>query len=128
AVIVIDPDDEVNRGRGYSCRDPEGHVWNFGTYNPWGSRPPGPPAGRWGLVRRLRLGRVQQAVAALVALALAGALVTELLPQPSARADTASQPPGHSGAKNAPAREADARDGAVGAAEASSRHAVHQYR
>lgn len=21
-------------GRGYSCRDPEGHVWSFGTYNP----------------------------------------------------------------------------------------------
>jgi len=22
-------------GRVYSCRDPEGHVWNFGTYDPW---------------------------------------------------------------------------------------------
>jgi len=22
-------------GRGYSCRDPEGHIWNFGTYDPW---------------------------------------------------------------------------------------------
>jgi uncharacterized glyoxalase superfamily protein PhnB len=22
-------------GRGYSCRDPEGHLWNFGTYDPW---------------------------------------------------------------------------------------------
>jgi uncharacterized glyoxalase superfamily protein PhnB len=22
-------------GRGYSCRDPEGHVWSFGTYDPW---------------------------------------------------------------------------------------------
>ncbi len=21
-------------GRGYSCRDPEGHLWNFGTYDP----------------------------------------------------------------------------------------------
>jgi uncharacterized glyoxalase superfamily protein PhnB len=21
-------------GRGYSCRDPEGHIWNFGTYDP----------------------------------------------------------------------------------------------
>ena len=35
AVILLDPDDEANRGRGYSCRDPEGHVWNFGTYDPW---------------------------------------------------------------------------------------------
>ena len=22
-------------GRGYSCRDLEGHLWNFGTYDPW---------------------------------------------------------------------------------------------
>jgi len=24
-------------GRGYSCRDPEGNVWSFGTYDPWKS-------------------------------------------------------------------------------------------
>ena len=22
-------------GRGYSCRDPEGHLWSFGTYDPY---------------------------------------------------------------------------------------------
>jgi uncharacterized glyoxalase superfamily protein PhnB len=22
-------------GRGYSCLDPEGNLWNFGTYDPW---------------------------------------------------------------------------------------------
>ena len=22
-------------GRGYSCRDPEGHLWYFGSYDPW---------------------------------------------------------------------------------------------
>ena len=22
-------------GRGYSCLDPEGHLWSFGTYDPW---------------------------------------------------------------------------------------------
>ena len=22
-------------GRGYTCADPEGFVWNFGTYDPW---------------------------------------------------------------------------------------------
>jgi uncharacterized glyoxalase superfamily protein PhnB len=26
-------------GRGYSCRDPEGHIWNFGTYNPRQRKP-----------------------------------------------------------------------------------------
>jgi uncharacterized glyoxalase superfamily protein PhnB len=24
-------------GRGYSCLDPEGHLWSFGTYDPWAS-------------------------------------------------------------------------------------------
>lgn len=24
-------------GRDYTCRDPEGHVWTFGTYDPWKS-------------------------------------------------------------------------------------------
>ena len=35
AEIVMDLKDEDYGGRGYSCRDPEGHVWNFGTYDPW---------------------------------------------------------------------------------------------
>jgi len=35
AEIVIDIADASYGGRGYSCRDPEGHLWNFGTYNPW---------------------------------------------------------------------------------------------
>lgn len=35
AEIVIDIKDEDYGGRGFSCRDPEGHLWNFGTYDPW---------------------------------------------------------------------------------------------
>ena len=35
AEIVIDIKDEDYGGRGYTCRDPEGHFWNFGTYDPW---------------------------------------------------------------------------------------------
>ena len=35
AKIVIDIKDEDYGGRGYSCKDPEGHLWNFGSYNPW---------------------------------------------------------------------------------------------
>ncbi len=31
AEIGIEIKDEDYGGRGYSCRDPEGHVWNFGT-------------------------------------------------------------------------------------------------
>ena len=35
AEVVMDIKDEEYGGRGYSCRDPEGHVWSFGTYDPW---------------------------------------------------------------------------------------------
>jgi len=35
AEIVIDIKDEDYGGRGFSCRDPEGHLWNIGTYDPW---------------------------------------------------------------------------------------------
>jgi uncharacterized glyoxalase superfamily protein PhnB len=33
--IVIDIKDEDYGGRDYTCRDPEGHIWTFGSYNPW---------------------------------------------------------------------------------------------
>ena len=35
AEIVIDIKDEDYGGRGFSCRDIEGHLWSFGTYDPW---------------------------------------------------------------------------------------------
>ncbi|MFN8007348.1 MAG: VOC family protein [Terriglobia bacterium] len=35
ALIVVDIKDEDYGGRGFSCRDLEGHLWNFGTYDPW---------------------------------------------------------------------------------------------
>lgn len=35
AEIVMAPADQDYGGRFYSCRDPEGHLWNFGSYNPW---------------------------------------------------------------------------------------------
>ena len=35
AEIVIDIADASYGGRGYSCRDIEGHLWSFGTYDPW---------------------------------------------------------------------------------------------
>ena len=35
AEIVLDIKDEDYGGRGYTCRDKEGHIWNFGSYNPW---------------------------------------------------------------------------------------------
>jgi uncharacterized glyoxalase superfamily protein PhnB len=35
AEIVLNVQRTANGGCSYSCRDPEGHLWNFGTYNPW---------------------------------------------------------------------------------------------
>lgn len=35
AEIVMDIKDEDHGGRSYTCRDPEGHIWNFGSYDPW---------------------------------------------------------------------------------------------
>ena len=35
ARIVIDIQDEDYGGRGFSCHDPEGQLWNFGSYDPW---------------------------------------------------------------------------------------------
>lgn len=35
ATIVSEPDSPPYGGRFYSCRDPEGHLWNFGSYDPW---------------------------------------------------------------------------------------------
>jgi uncharacterized glyoxalase superfamily protein PhnB len=35
ARIAIDIKDEDYGGRGFSCYDLEGHLWSFGTYDPW---------------------------------------------------------------------------------------------
>jgi uncharacterized glyoxalase superfamily protein PhnB len=35
AKILIDIKNEDYGGRGFTCADPEGHIWNFGTYDPW---------------------------------------------------------------------------------------------
>ena len=35
AEIVLDIKDEDYGGRGYTCRDLEGYIWNFGSYDPW---------------------------------------------------------------------------------------------
>ncbi len=35
AEITIEIKDEDYGGRVYSCLDPEGYLWNFGSYNPW---------------------------------------------------------------------------------------------
>jgi uncharacterized glyoxalase superfamily protein PhnB len=35
AKIAMEIRDEEYGGRDFSCYDPEGHLWSFGTYDPW---------------------------------------------------------------------------------------------
>ena len=35
AEIVMDLEDKGYGGRGYTCRDPQGQLWSFGTFDPW---------------------------------------------------------------------------------------------
>jgi uncharacterized glyoxalase superfamily protein PhnB len=90
AEIVLDIEDEANSGRGYSCRDPEGHLWNLGSYHPWrkpGAAPPdrAGPAGSGADRRRDRSG-----LSVLLLLLLGALLVSWAAPRlPDARADTA---------------------------------------
>jgi len=35
AEILVELRTQDYGGRDYTCRDPEGHVWAFGTYDPW---------------------------------------------------------------------------------------------
>ncbi len=35
AKIEMDIVDQDYGGRGFTCRDPEGHLWSVGTYDPW---------------------------------------------------------------------------------------------
>jgi uncharacterized glyoxalase superfamily protein PhnB len=35
AEITREPETQDYGGRDYTCKDPEGNVWSFGTYDPW---------------------------------------------------------------------------------------------
>lgn len=35
AKMIVEIKDEDYGGRGFSCYDLEGHLWSFGTYDPW---------------------------------------------------------------------------------------------
>ena len=52
AEIVMAPEDQHYGGRLYSCRDPEGNLWNFGSYGPPGS---------FHATFRSRVGRISEA-------------------------------------------------------------------
>lgn len=33
--MVVDLKEMEYGGKGFTCRDPEGHLWNVGSYDPW---------------------------------------------------------------------------------------------
>jgi uncharacterized glyoxalase superfamily protein PhnB len=35
ADILMELESQDYGGKNYTCRDPEGHIWNFGSYDPW---------------------------------------------------------------------------------------------
>jgi uncharacterized glyoxalase superfamily protein PhnB len=35
AKVIMENADQTHGGRGYTCLDPEGHLWSFGYYDPW---------------------------------------------------------------------------------------------
>ena len=37
AVMLSDLEEKDYGGKGFSCKDPEGHVWHVGTFDPWES-------------------------------------------------------------------------------------------
>jgi uncharacterized glyoxalase superfamily protein PhnB len=40
AVVVREPEEQHYGGWLYQCKDPEGHLWSFGSYDPWAEPDP----------------------------------------------------------------------------------------
>ena len=80
ATVVLDISDDDHGGRGYACRDPEGHIWSFGTYDPW--EPRLAPQGA-GLRRSVTM------AALLASVAVVAATAGWMLPRSPTQADDA---------------------------------------
>jgi uncharacterized glyoxalase superfamily protein PhnB len=112
AEIVLPVDDDDFGGRGYTCRDPEGHLWTFGTYDPWQGTfplpqpavaPTPPPSGG----RRAVVGGVTAvALVAVGAVAWFGGAFTQLGAVSSGQATSAAVAAAHSAALEAAERAA----------------------
>jgi uncharacterized glyoxalase superfamily protein PhnB len=74
AEIVFSIEDEGRGGASYSCRDPEGHLWNFGTYNPWQRQALAKPSRSPPSARRPFVLLTGLAILAAAAIAAAGGL------------------------------------------------------
>lgn len=68
AEIVLDLKGDDRGGAGYSCKDPEGHVWNFGSYDPRKAQGTGG--------RRVASGSHRRGMASAIALTLALSVIS----------------------------------------------------
>jgi uncharacterized glyoxalase superfamily protein PhnB len=75
AEIVLDLEDSEGAGRGYSCRDLEGHIWNFGTYDPWKRQVASAPGGGHQESRKHRGPRKLAAAAVMLVVLITGAIL-----------------------------------------------------
>lgn len=39
AEMILDLEEKDYGGKGFTCRDPEGHIWSVGSYDPWAETP-----------------------------------------------------------------------------------------
>jgi uncharacterized glyoxalase superfamily protein PhnB len=72
AAIVLEIEDDDFGGRTYTCRDPEGHIWTFGTYDPWQGKFPEPAPAAEPATPPPARGRGRRLVRAVLTLALMG--------------------------------------------------------
>ncbi|HWE18755.1 MAG TPA: VOC family protein [Hyphomicrobiaceae bacterium] len=113
ATVILDVEDDDFGGRGYTCRDPEGHIWTFGTYDPWQGKYPEPvavaPASGGGLRRFMLTVLTIAAIATVGVAAWFGGALTQ---------SSAVSSPAHVQPRPAPAPEKTA---ALEAAEQAAR-------
>jgi uncharacterized glyoxalase superfamily protein PhnB len=86
AQLILDLKAYDNGGRGFSCRDPEGHIWNFGTYDPWNGEIVATSTPAKAELKPRSKGRAVGAIAAMLVMAAAtgtGGWVLATLQQPA---------------------------------------------
>lgn len=76
ADIVLDLQNFEHGGRGYLCRDPEGHLWSFGTFDPWAGTASASPTSRSAMSALSHLSVPRTAVVAASALLLTASVAT----------------------------------------------------
>ncbi len=131
AEIVLDIKSDGLGRRGYSCKDPEGHIWNFGTYNPWKGPSLPATADEAPEKRSLRRSAVAAILAACILAALGAAWwatgvdlrqyakLTPPAPQQATRSADAKQAPSDEALRESIANLRAAKEAAELAAEAA---------